>query len=145
MVLFDNSWKRGVGEIENEYPPFHARGFESVTMSLEPIYEIERDAEGLPLRMFWCGFGPSQEELEMTWREASAPIIAKVIAETKSTNLHLLKTRLREAYPWGQRKYHPYRIWLSEIERQLHPELSKRNHKKRELPNPDQKELFTNV
>lgn len=87
--------------------------------TLEPIYEIERDSEGLPIRLWWCGFGPSLKELEMTWREASAPIIAKVIAETQSTNLHLLKTRLREAYPWGEYKYHPMKIWRDECQRQL--------------------------
>jgi hypothetical protein len=26
---------------------------------------------------------------------------------------------LRDAYPWGERAYHPYRIWCSEVNRQL--------------------------
>jgi hypothetical protein len=29
------------------------------------------------------------------------------------------RARLREAYPFGERKYHPYKIWLDEIRRQL--------------------------
>lgn len=55
----------------------------------------------------------------MTWREQSAPIIAKVIAETESKDLGLLKTRLREAYPWGFYGVWPAQIWRDEIKRQL--------------------------
>lgn len=55
----------------------------------------------------------------MNWREESAPIIAKVIAETKSDELHLLKARLREAYPFGHYGMWPLKIWRDEIKRQL--------------------------
>lgn len=64
----------------------------------------------------------------MTWREASAPIIRQVIAETGTSDMQLLRKKLRAAYPWGEYAYHPLKIWRSEIQRQLHPELSKRNH-----------------
>ncbi len=88
-------------------------------MSLEPIYEIERDTEGMPLRMYCLGFQPSWKEQIMSWRTQAAPIIAKVIAETQGEDLHLLKDRLRKAYPFGPKTNHPYAIWRSEIKRQL--------------------------
>jgi hypothetical protein len=99
-------------------------------MALEPIWEIEYDAEGVPVRMWWRGFRPSWKDQVMTWREQAAPIIAKVIAETESKDLHLLKQRLREAFPWGDygSNYWPVRIWRSEIQRQLHPEKKPIKH-----------------
>ena len=30
-----------------------------------------------------------------------------------------IKKALREAYPFGERKYHPYKIWLDEIKVQM--------------------------
>ncbi len=54
----------------------------------------------------------------MTWRERSGPIIARVIAEHGDNERELQKALYR-AYPWGPRKYHPYKIWLSEIQRQM--------------------------
>lgn len=37
-----------------------------------PVYEIERDKDGMPLRMVWCGWEPTIEEkllaFEIGWR-----------------------------------------------------------------------------
>jgi hypothetical protein len=49
------------------------------------------------------------------WRRAAAPIIAKVLAETKGRTDGEVRAALRAAYPFGQRRFHPYRIWLDEI------------------------------
>jgi hypothetical protein len=54
----------------------------------------------------------------MRWREHAAPIITNVIKEY-GHDQKLLKTKLREAYPYGERAYHPYKIWCDEIRRQL--------------------------
>lgn len=54
-----------------------------------------------------------------TWRDHASPIIAKVIAETGTDDIKALRKALREAYPYGERKYHPYKIWLDEIKSQL--------------------------
>jgi len=57
------------------------------------------------------------------WRDRCRPIISKVIAEHKGKPT--LKQALHDAYPFGQRAYHPYKIWLSEIRRQMGTEKPK--------------------
>lgn len=49
------------------------------------------------------------------WRSLAAPIIAKVVAETKGKTDAEIRAALRAAYPFGTREHHPYRIWLDEI------------------------------
>lgn len=53
------------------------------------------------------------------WRERAAPIIAKVIAENKGKDLKEIRKALFYAYPFGERQYHPYKIWLDECAKQL--------------------------
>ena len=59
----------------------------------------------------------------MSWREVAAPIIAKVLAETEDQPAGERLKKLRNAYPFGERKYHPYKIWLDEIARQTGKKL----------------------
>lgn len=54
----------------------------------------------------------------MSWRDEAAPIIYKVLQETKGKPEKEIRQALREAYPFGARKWHPYKIWLSEISKQ---------------------------
>ncbi len=54
-----------------------------------------------------------------TWRAQAALVIHPIIAATGTNDMPLLKRRLFEAYPFGQRKYYPYKIWCEEIRRQL--------------------------
>lgn len=58
------------------------------------------------------------------------PIIAKVIAEVGTTDRKRLRVAFREAYPWGPREYHPYKIWCNEICVQL-GEVEKPERKKK--------------
>lgn len=53
------------------------------------------------------------------WREQCAPIIAKVIEENKGKDEKEIRKALFLVYPFGERKMHPYKIWLSECNRQL--------------------------
>jgi hypothetical protein len=55
----------------------------------------------------------------MSWRQYSAPIIKRVIEQCGTEDMKLLRKKLHEAYPFGERKYHPYKIWCDEIRRQL--------------------------
>jgi hypothetical protein len=55
------------------------------------------------------------------WRKIAAPIIAKVIARVGTDDPKALRRALLEAYPFWERRYHPYRIWRDEIRRQLNP------------------------
>jgi hypothetical protein len=52
----------------------------------------------------------------MSWRETARPIISKILNE--HTDEAAIKKALFDAYPFGERRYHPYKIWLDEIRRQ---------------------------
>ena len=69
-----------------------------------------------------------------TWRDSCAVIIAKVLLETKGQDEKAIRKALFEAYPFGERKYHPYKIWLSEIKVQRKQRVS--------IPPKDQLDMF---
>lgn len=50
---------------------------------------------------------------QSNWRRVSREVIDRVVAEHKA-NGGDLKKMIDAAYPFGQRQYHPYKIWLSE-------------------------------
>jgi phenylpyruvate tautomerase PptA (4-oxalocrotonate tautomerase family) len=66
---------------------------------------------------------------ESHWRNIAAPRIAEVIAKHVGEDENKIRLALRDAYPFGERKYHPYKIWLSEVNIQLgkHPPLHARS------------------
>lgn len=54
-----------------------------------------------------------------------------------------LRKALCEAYPFGQKAYHPYKIWCDEIKFQLGLKPAKvPPHERQPDPLPGQKELF---
>lgn len=87
---------------------------------------------------------------ESPWRNHAAPIIRRVLSENADQPPKVAKKALRDAYPFGQRKYHPYKIWLDEIARQTgrKGKLGARRDrhgafvKKYEEPDPRQEGLF---
>lgn len=56
--------------------------------------------------------------MNASWRETAAPIIAHVLAETAGQEERVIRRALRDAYPFGQRAMHPYRVWCDEVQRQ---------------------------
>lgn len=62
----------------------------------------------------------------MTWRESCGPLIAKTIKENQGKPLKEIKKALREVYPFGVRRWHPYKIWCDEIKIQLGLKKKKR-------------------
>lgn len=58
-----------------------------------------------------------------TWRTHAAPIIARVIAEVGTDDMKALRKALREAYPFCERNYWPYKIWCDEVKRQIQGRL----------------------
>lgn len=52
------------------------------------------------------------------WRKEAAPVIRKVLMDTQGKPEAEIRKALHDAYPFGQRAYHPYKIWLDEIQRQ---------------------------
>lgn len=52
------------------------------------------------------------------WRTQARPIIASVLAATSGQDERAIRKALRDAYPFGSRDHHPYKIWLDEIKLQ---------------------------
>lgn len=75
----------------------------------------------------------------MSWRDTSREIISKVLAENKGKDEKAIKKALKDAYPFGQRQYHPYKVWLDEIQIQTG---KRRFGVKKESVNKDQSKLF---
>jgi hypothetical protein len=79
----------------------------------------------------------------MTWRDHCRPIIARIIAEVGTEDRKSLRDALRAAYPYGVRRYHPYRIWCHEIRVQLGlVKMATIERMKRARPCEGQRELF---
>lgn len=53
--------------------------------------------------------------MSSSWRDYARPIIAKVLKENAGQDEAVIRKALKDAYPFGQRDYHPYKIWLDEI------------------------------
>lgn len=49
------------------------------------------------------------------WRLESAAIIRVVLLETQGQEEKAIRKALIAAYPFGERKMHPYKIWRSEV------------------------------
>lgn len=78
--------------------------------------------------------------MSKTWRDSARPIIAEVLRETKGQPESVIRRELKEAYPFGERKYHPYKIWLDEIKKQRFGK--KRTAKGQLIINPNQTQIF---
>lgn len=53
------------------------------------------------------------------WRPYAARVISKVIKDNEDKDEKTIRKAISEAYPFGQRAMHPYKIWLDEIKIQL--------------------------
>ena len=56
--------------------------------------------------------------MSKSWREYATPIIAEVLKTTKGQTDKEIRKALKDAYPFGERKYWPYKVWCDEIRRQ---------------------------
>lgn len=58
-----------------------------------------------------------------TWRDIARRVIqeALVEAEEQSMDAATTKAYVNAHYPFGERAYHPYKIWLSEMKRAFNP------------------------
>lgn len=76
-----------------------------------------------------------------TWRDEVKPIIAMAILENTGKSEIEIRRILRDLYPYGERKYHPYKIWCDEINVQLKVKAKRKSLKDAALT-PNQTELF---
>jgi hypothetical protein len=49
-----------------------------------------------------------------TWRERAKIVIKEIVDEVGLDDIEALKKALFDGYPFGMRKYYPYRVWLEE-------------------------------
>lgn len=63
----------------------------------------------------------------MSRRDTARLVIAKVIADTLATDVDVVMQRIDAAYPFGQRRHHPYKIWLEERSKARAALLAKAN------------------
>lgn len=58
-----------------------------------------------------------------TWRDVARAVIQKALAEAEAQGLDAdaTKRHVSAAYPFGERAYHPYKIWLSEMKNTFNP------------------------
>lgn len=69
----------------------------------------------------------------MTWRDRAKRVIRDVLAAMPDADLKQRRAALREAYPFGPRQHHPYKIWCDEVARQLGTKKPKATRYDREL------------
>lgn len=50
-----------------------------------------------------------------TWRARFAPIIAQVLHDTAGQSEQEIRKALHDAWPCGERRHFPYKVWLDEI------------------------------
>lgn len=60
-----------------------------------------------------------QKRAMASWRDIAAPIIREVIACEGRDDMKKLRRALRDAYPFGERKYLPYKVWCDEVSKQV--------------------------
>ena len=52
------------------------------------------------------------------WRQHARNIIREIIRTRGNDSDAAIRQRIKDAYPFGMRKYTPYKIWLQEIQLQ---------------------------
>lgn len=70
-----------------------------------------------------------------TWRDHAAPIVAETIFEVTGkrrgpytdAERTAVRKALRSRYPFGERNYWPYKVWLKEIRFQLEGQRAPRH------------------
>ncbi len=53
------------------------------------------------------------------WRHTAKKVIEEVMNENRQADEKELRKKISDAYPFGQRSLHPYKIWLDEVKKQI--------------------------
>lgn len=69
------------------------------------------------------------------WRPTAQRVVRETIDRVGTADAKALRRALKEAYPFGMRRYWPYLVWRDEIKRQLG---LKRPIRPRQPEDPDQ-------
>lgn len=55
------------------------------------------------------------------WRAIADKVIARVVSDNPGLSEDELRKKMSDAYPFGMRKYHPYKIWLTAVNEHFNP------------------------
>lgn len=58
-----------------------------------------------------------------SWADAAREVIQAEMAKHPHLKGKELKAILSKAYPFGERQYHPYKVWLREVKRAVEGKL----------------------
>ncbi len=78
----------------------------------------------------------------MSWRSYSNQVINQVIKDNPDADEKTLRKKISEAYPFGERAMHPYKIWLDAVKKAL---ASKRELSSKKVSSPVNIGLFENL
>lgn len=53
------------------------------------------------------------------WRVGARQVIAQVLRETTGQDYGAVRAALRDAYPFGERRRYPYKVWCEEVNQAL--------------------------
>jgi len=56
--------------------------------------------------------------IKSRWRQTANKVIARVVKENPDLPEAELRNKISDAYPFGERAYYPYTIWLSAVNQQ---------------------------
>lgn len=65
------------------------------------------------------GSVPPPNRTTSFWRLKSREVIHNVLVENPGADKAALKSALHDKYPFGMRKYTPYKLWLQEVKAAL--------------------------
>lgn len=57
--------------------------------------------------------------MKNTWRDIARPLIYSILQQHADKTEKEKRKLLKDAYPWGERAMHPYKIWCDEVSIQL--------------------------
>lgn len=60
------------------------------------------------------------------WRTVANEVIDGVVQQNPGLSMDELRKKISQSYPFYERKYHPYKIWLSAVKQKLEAESRKR-------------------
>jgi hypothetical protein len=81
--------------------------------------------------------------IKSRWRQTANKVIARVVKENPDLPEAELRNKISDAYPFGERAYHPYTIWLSAVNQYFTPKpAASRTTTKAQPVNENQISMF---
>ncbi len=60
-----------------------------------------------------------QNPMRSTWRDSANKVINRVFADYPDATEQEMRKHLRDAYPFGERAMHPYKIWCDAVKKAM--------------------------